>query len=270
MPKENKIITNNVLLDVSYLSYEVLQKDKNNKKTYLLEDIAFTLNFNQIIGVVGLQLAGKTLLANILAGLIRPTSGKVLFNGQDISPMNDAIFRTIRHDINIVPASCHNALNPYFSIKDNILLPLTRMKDTNGIEHRLQEIADRLNISDEMLKAYPDDMPEEYQTYGLYQLACLARALITRPQILILDDITTDLNIIAQANIISVLPTLSRQMGVAMIVMSRDARIMQPLCDNIIILDGGKIAEYVPTSQFVFKPKSKAGEFILENTLSLQ
>ncbi len=258
-----------MLLDISYLSYEVSQKDKSNKKIYLLEDIAFTLNFNQIIGVVGLQLAGKTLLANILAGLLRPTAGTVIFNGQDISPMNDATFRTIRHDINIVPANCHNALNPYFTIKNNILLPLTRMKDTNGLEYRLQEVADRLNISANMLNAYPDDMPDEYRTFGLYQLACLARALITRPKLLILDDITTDLNIIAQANIIGVLPSLSRQMGIAMIVMSRDARIMQPLCDNIIILDGGKIVEYVPTSQFIFKPKSKAGKFILENTLSL-
>ncbi|MCH9845025.1 MAG: ATP-binding cassette domain-containing protein [Alphaproteobacteria bacterium] len=269
MSKEKKPLINNVLLDISYLSYEIPQKDKGNKKIYLLEDIAFTLNFNQIIGVVGMQLAGKTLLANILAGLIRPSSGTVIFNGQDISPMNDAIFRNIRHDINIVPANCHNALNPYFSIKDNILLPLTRMKDSNGLEHRLQEVADRLNISDAMLKSYPDDMPEQYRTFGLYQLACLARALITRPKLLILDDITTDVNLMAQANIIGVLPTLSRQMGIAMIVNSRDARIMQPLCDNIIILDGGKIVEYVPTSQFIFKPKSKAGKFILDNTLVL-
>ncbi|MCH9853071.1 MAG: ATP-binding cassette domain-containing protein [Alphaproteobacteria bacterium] len=269
MAKEKKSLTNNVLLDISYLSYEVFQKDKGNKKIYLLEDIAFTLNFNQIIGVVGMQLAGKTLLANILAGLIRPTAGTVIFNGQDISPMNDEIFRNIRHDINIVPANCHNALNPYFTIGDNILLPLTRMKDSNGLEHRLQEVADRLNISDAMLKAYPDDMPVAYRTAGLYQLACLARALITRPKLLIIDDITTELNIIAQANIVGLLPTLSRQMGTAMIVMSRDARIMQPLCDNIIILDDGKIVEYVPTSQFIFKPKSKAGKFILENTLAL-
>ena len=166
--------------------------------------------------------------------------------------------RTIRHDINIVPASCHNALNPYFTIKDNILLPLIRMKDTNGLQHRLQEVADRLNISDAMLNAYPDDMLDEYRTLGLYQLACLARALITRPKLLILDDITTDANIIAQANIIGLLPILSRQMGIAMIVMSRDARIMHPLCDNIIILDGGKIVR-ICANIAIYREASIAG-----------
>ena len=92
MPKEEKTIANNMLLDVSYLSLEVKKKDNGNKTLCLLEDIAFTLNLNQIIGVVGMPLAGKTMLANVLAGLVCPTSGTIIFNGQDISPMNDAIF----------------------------------------------------------------------------------------------------------------------------------------------------------------------------------
>ncbi len=262
------IAKNNILLDVSDLLFSIPRKGETNKRDVLIDYISFQLNFNQILGVSGKKNSGKSLFAQLLTGFIRPTGGIIIFNDQNISLMNKSVLQPIRHDINIVPADCKQGLNPYFNIGDNILAPLIHMGDISGLSYRLDEVSERVGISKAMLACYPDDMPEPYQTAGLPQLACLARALITRPKLLIVDDITDGLNLVMQAKIIDLLSTLSQQLRLTMIIISDDARLLQPLCDEILILDNGKMVEYVSTSEFFFKPKSKAGKFILDNMLT--
>ena len=239
---------------------------------HLLYRLDLQIDYGQTIGIVGDRDAGKTLLAKALCGLLPVQADSIIFNGHDIGQMSYQQLRPVRADINMLWSDSYNSLNPHLTCRENIIAPLVKLNDMTGIDYRLAEIMEKLTLDKNILEMYPRQLSADPQNEhsGLYQLICLARGIITRPKLLIIDDVTAELNMSAEAMILDLLYRLSDDMHFAILLLSRDARIMQPICDKIHILDRGEIVESAPTSKIMFNPKSVAGKKLIDNALIIK
>ena len=163
---------------------EVKNLEKHFDRTKVLNDISFTLEKGQALSIIGSSGSGKTTLLNILAALDRPTGGTVLLGGQNLAEIPEERAAAFRRD-HLGFVFQDFSLLDTFSLEDNILLPLVLQgKSRCEMKSRLVPLADRLGISD-LLKKYPYEV-----SGGQKQRAAVARALITRPQVLFADEPT--------------------------------------------------------------------------------
>lgn len=160
----------------------------SNNKTEALKDISFSVEKGEYIAIIGESGSGKTTLLNILAALIRPTSGTVILDGKDLSKIKESEMAAFRRD-NIGFVFQEFNLLDTFTLEDNIYLPLVLSRTpVKEMKARLTPIADELGITS-LLKKYPYEV-----SGGQKQRAAAARALITHPKIILADEPTSALD----------------------------------------------------------------------------
>ncbi len=173
-------------------------------KVEALRDVNFTVESGEYVAIMGESGSGKTTLLNILAALDRPTGGKVVLNGLDLSTVKDSAMAAFRRDNLGFVFQEFNLLDT-FSIEDNIYLPLVLSGKTHAdMKRRLVTLADQLGIS-EILKKYPYEV-----SGGQKQRAATARALITYPQIILADEPTGALDSKATDELLTLFSNVNR------------------------------------------------------------
>jgi peptide/nickel transport system permease protein len=233
------------LLEVCDISIHYVSEGKPPARA--VENISFTLKEGELIGLVGESGCGKTTLMlsilRLLAAAGQIVGGKIFFNGQDLTAASDEELNKIRwKEISIVFQGAMNALNPVRTVGDQIAEAIVKhIPDYPHaiLEERVVELLDLVGIAAD----HKDHYPHQYSG-GMRQRAMIAMALACNPQVIIADEPTTALDVMIQAQILELLDSLRKKLGLAIIFVTHDLGVVAEMCDKVLVMYGGVTAEY--------------------------
>jgi peptide/nickel transport system ATP-binding protein len=211
-----------------------------------VEDLSFSLSQGGSLGLVGESGCGKTTamlgLLRLLPAEGRIVSGEVRYEGMDLLHLSEPEMREYRWGrISIVFQGAMNALNPVRRVGDQIAeaIMLHESVDKTAARARVGELLQLVGITQEMAGQYP----HQYSG-GMRQRAMIAMALACSPDILIADEPTTALDVMIQAQILDLLQNLQQELGLSIILVTHDLGVVAEICDDVLVMYGGKTAEY--------------------------
>ena len=238
---------------------------KNLNKTFqtasgpivALDDISLTILDGEIFGIIGLSGAGKSTLVRCINLLERPTSGQVLLDGKDLMKMPRKQLLETRRSIGMIFQG-FNLLE-----QRNVLRNVTYPLEIAGIKKeaavkRAMELLDMVGLADRA-KAYPAQL-----SGGQKQRVAIARALATDPKYLLCDEATSALDPNTTQSILDLLKEINKKLGVTIVVITHEMRVIDEICDRVAVIDHSHIAESGSVSQIFANPQSEiARELIL-------
>jgi len=244
----------NILLDVQDLSVHF---NTDSGTVYAVNNLNLTLERGKAIGFVGETGAGKTTTALAILQLIQSppgeiTSGKILFNGQDIIKMTEAEKRRVRGgQIAMIFQDPMSSLNPTMTVEDQIMEMVLLHSDVSKKEarERAWEMLSLVGIRSERGKEYPHQF-----SGGMKQRVCIAIALACSPSLLIADEPTTALDVTIQAQVIELIKDLQQKVNTSLLLITHDLGIVAEVCDTVAIMYAGKLVEYAPIELLYSNP----------------
>jgi oligopeptide/dipeptide ABC transporter ATP-binding protein len=231
---------------------------KKNKFIAAVNDVSFTISKGETLGLVGESGSGKTTVGRCILRLIDPTAGRVWFDGQDIMTLGDARMRQLRHRMQLVFQEPFASLNPRRSVQQTVEEPLVLEGKLNREERsrRVHEIIHSVHLSNRLLARYPSQLTASEQ-----QRVGIARAIVTQPDLIVLDEPTSNLDQSVRAEILDVLIELQNKFGTSYLLISHDLTAVERVSHRIAIMYLGRLVETGTTEQIFsrqFHPYSKA------------
>lgn len=222
-----------------------------------VENVTFDIFPNEVFGLAGESGCGKTTVANAITRLLKPpayiTGGKILFQGTDILSMSDDDLRNFRWEhLSIVFQSAMNALNPVLTIGNQIIDAMQAHKATpyDEARARAKHLLKTVGIDVERVDSYPHQL-----SGGMRQRAVIAIALALNPELIIMDEPTTALDVVVQKQILQEIKDLREQFGFSIIFITHDLSLLVEISDRIGIMYAGKLVETGPSAQIFADPK---------------
>ena len=223
-----------------------------------LDGVSFKLQRGETIGVAGGAGSGKSTLARTIMRLIAPEEGRIIYDGDDITTCELGPYRP---HIQMVFQDADSALDPNLTALDLIAEPLDI--NTAGMEksERLERVNEQMRLvglDTRVSNRFPDEMTPEQR-----QLTALARGLVLKPDVLILDEPVCGMDMTAQARIIDALAELQRQTGISYVFMSRDLAMIRHFAHSAIVLYEGRMVESAPTGELFSNPAHPFSQLLI-------
>jgi oligopeptide/dipeptide ABC transporter ATP-binding protein len=220
-----------------------------------VNDVSFDLRKGEVLGLVGESGSGKTTLGRTLLGLVRATSGSVMFEGRDITKLSERELREHRRRMQIVFQDPHASLNPAMTIGQAVGHPLEIHGIVKGRERVRKRVADALEVvglspPEQFLDKYPSDL-----SGGQKQRAVIARAIILNPVLLVADEPVSMLDMSVRAKILELMLSLKQEFDLTYLYITHDLATAKFFCDRIAILYLGRIVEIGPSAAIYEDPK---------------
>ena len=231
----------------------IIRFKKENNKLKALENVSFEIFEGESFGLVGESGSGKSTIAKIITSLVKPTNGRVFF--EDVSlhdPKNKIIKNKYRGQIQMIFQDPYSSLNPRFKVKDIIAEPIKFFQkgiDQNLIKNNVNDLIDIVGMTRESLDRYPHEF-----SGGQRQRISIARALATRPRLLICDEPTSALDVSIQAQVLNLLKDLQDQLNLTILFISHDLPVVRQMCNRIAVLKNGQICEITETEKLFNTP----------------
>ena len=217
-----------------------------------LKDISLTIGDGEIFGVIGLSGAGKSTLVRCINLLERPDSGEVLVDGRDLTKLSSKELRKARKSISMIFQG-FNLLMQRTAL-ENVCFPLELAGvKREAAKKRAQELLQIVDLPDKA-GAYPSQL-----SGGQKQRIAIARALASEPQVLLCDEATSALDPKTTQSILTLLKKLNRELGVTVVVITHEMRVVEQICTRVAILDHGEVQETGLVSEVFSNPRSDAG-----------
>jgi len=219
-----------------------------------VDDVSFDLNHGEVLGVVGESGSGKTTLGRTLLGLVKATSGSILFEGRDVTGLGGNELREHRRRMQIVFQDPHASLNPAMTIGQSVEHPLTIHGVAKGAvaRARVADVLERVGLApaDQFLDKYPSDL-----SGGQKQRAVIARAIILNPVLLVADEPVSMLDMSVRAKILELMLALKDDFDLTYLYITHDLATAKFFCDRIAIMYLGRIVEIGPSEAIYADPK---------------
>ncbi|GFM87541.1 ABC transporter ATP-binding protein [Pseudomonas cichorii] len=206
----------------------------------VLEDIDLTVRRGQAIGVIGESGSGKSTLARVVAGLLDPARGSLVFDGAELSGTLAGRTEDQFRRIQMVFQNADTALNPMHSVSTILARPLKMYFGLKGqaLRQRIDELMDLVRLPRELAERRPNEL-----SGGQKQRINLARALAAKPDLILCDEVTSALDTVVGAAILELLGDLRRELGVSYLFISHDISTVRALCDDIVVMYSGHKVE---------------------------
>lgn len=218
---------------------------------HAVDDISFTLSEGRTLGVVGESGCGKTTLGRTILHLVSPTSGQILFEGEDISNPSKKELKKIREKMQIIFQDPYSSLNPRMTVSETIMEPLTvqgKLSRTEIIEET-ERMMETVGLAERYANSYPHELDG-----GRRQRIGIARALALKPKFIVCDEPVSALDVSIQAQIINLLLDLQEERGLAYMFVTHDLSVVKYISDDIMVMYLGQMVEKAPSDELFRNP----------------
>ncbi|ETR76974.1 peptide ABC transporter ATP-binding protein [Afipia sp. P52-10] len=227
---------------MSLLSVENLRTSytSHGHTLHAVDGVSLDVNEDETVGLVGESGCGKSTLGKTIVRLLRPSSGSIRLNGEDISTADDRSLRNVRRSIQMVFQDPFGSLNPRQRVATILDTPLRvhGITDKQERKRRILDITNRISIPQEALNRYPHEF-----SGGQRQRIGIARALILRPKLIVCDEPVSALDLSIQAQILNLLVDLKRDLGLSYLFISHDLSVVRYFADRVLVMYLGRIVE---------------------------
>ena len=234
---------------VKYFSIKAGTFKEAAAKVHAVDGVSFSIEKGETLGLVGESGCGKSTLARIIARLLEPTRGEVIFENQNITDLNLKKLRPIRKNIQIVFQDPHASLNPRMTVGQIVGEALAIYGIARGKANTKQVIRllDTVGLSEDALGRYPHEF-----SGGQRQRIGIARALALQPKLIIADEPISALDVSIQAQILNLLNDLQKEFGLTYLFITHDLRVIEYISDRVAVMYLGKIME-IASSKDIYK-----------------
>ena len=234
---------------------KILSTKDADDKIQALDNVSFSIFEGESFGLVGESGSGKSTIAKIISGLLPPSKGEVKFENTSLfDPKNKLKIKKFRGQIQMIFQDPYSSLNPRFNIKDIISEPIKFFQkniDHYSLDQNVNDLIDIVGISRTSLERFPHEF-----SGGQRQRISIARALATKPRLLICDEPTSALDVTIQAQVLNLLKDLQEQLNLTILFISHDLPVIRQMCDRVAILKKGCICEINQTESIFNNPKN--------------
>ena len=236
---------NNILLKILNIKKSYTQKKFLKKSVKIvLNDVSLSLEQGKCVGIIGESGSGKSTLGRIITGIEKADSGVVEFEGKNIHQKENG---NVKNDVSVVFQNYVSSVNPKFSVAQIIAEPLiissqvNKSKiDKNKIDEEVKKMIKIVGLSEEFLERFPHEL-----SGGQLQRVCIARAIVTKPKFILLDEAVSSLDVSTQVEILDLLQKLKKEYNLSYVFITHDLLTITYICDSVIFFKDGKIEEKI-------------------------
>jgi peptide/nickel transport system ATP-binding protein len=212
-------------------------------KVHALNGVSFSITAGRSLGIVGESGSGKSTLARLVMALDHPTSGTVKMMGRDLHALPTEELRKARRDFQMVFQDPYGSLDPRQTVERIVAEPLAAQRNTTRAEQRKQAgaVLDSVGLRAGDMDKYPHEF-----SGGQRQRIAIARALITRPRLIVADEPVSALDVSVQAQVLNLMQDLQAEFGITYMLISHDLAVVHHLCEDVAVLWQGRIVEQGP------------------------
>ena len=218
-----------------------------------VQGVNFKLKRGHTLGVVGESGSGKTTMGLTLLRLHEPTGGEVIFDGQNLLTLSDRERQQMRRRIQIVFQNPYASLNPRFTIGQTLVEPMTIHRigaDTAEREARAQALLVKVGLGPDAMAKYPHEF-----SGGQRQRVAIARCLTLNPEVLVLDEAVSALDVSVQAQVLNLLRDLQDELGLSYVFISHDLAVVRFISDEVLVMKDGEVVEQASAAQILAAPQ---------------
>ena len=230
------------------------KNESTDKVVKAVDNVSFELFEGETLGLVGESGSGKSTIAKIITGLVRPTNGEIFYNNISLYNSNRKYqIDKSRGQIQMIFQDPYSSLNPRFKVKDIISEPIKLFQkniSSNELTQNVYDLIDIVGMTRQSLDRYPHEF-----SGGQRQRISIARALATRPRLLICDEPTSALDVSIQAQILNLLKDIQDELHMTILFISHDLPVIRQMCNRIVVLKNGSVCETKETEELFNNPE---------------
>jgi oligopeptide transport system ATP-binding protein len=225
---------------------------KTKQMVHAVDDVSFQINEGETLGIVGESGCGKSTIGRQIMALERPSSGKILYDGQDITTMPESKLRGIRTEFQMIFQDTNSSLNPRKQIYDILAAPMLyhKIATKENVKQEVERLLDMVGLAKNTMRKYPHEF-----SGGQRQRIGIARALSLRPRLLVCDEPVSALDVSVQAQILNLLSSLQKEMNLTYVFIGHGLGAVRYISTRIAVMYLGKIVEIADAKELFENPR---------------